>query len=310
MNFNFLRALSGVLVLAMLAAPAIAGAQEKKPAKAPAAQTRPATAANAAKGVMAKAAKATRVYLEAKMTDTGAPIETSVEWRVFGVKPGTDGKLPMLSETSGGVQAFDIPKGEYFIHAAYGHSGAVRRIVVEDGGEQRETFTLNAGALQLSGVTGTGSRIPLNLLRFDVYSKEADERGVRQLIARNVKPNEIVPFPAGTYHVVSQFGTLNAEIRADLRVEAGKVTQATIEHRAARMTFRLVKAAGGDAIADTAWSILTESGDVITERVSAFPAFVLSEGTYTAIARNDEKIYSRDFKVISGINQDIELLAE
>jgi hypothetical protein len=310
MNFNFLRALSGVLVLAMLAAPAIAGAQEKKPAKAPAAQTRPATAANAAKGVMAKAAKATRVYLEAKMTDTGAPIETSVEWRVFGVKPGTDGKLPMLSETSGGVQAFDIPKGEYFIHAAYGHSGAVRRIVVEDGGEQRETFTLNAGALQLSGVTGTGSRIPLNLLRFDVYSKEADERGVRQLIARNVKPNEIVPFPAGTYHVVSQFGTLNAEIRADLRVEAGKVTQATIEHRAARMTFRLVKAAGGDAIADTAWSILTESGDVITESVSAFPAFVLSEGTYTAIARNDEKIYSRDFKVISGINQDIELLAE
>jgi hypothetical protein len=294
MNSKFLRKLLQILLLAFIAAaPLAAIAQEGKPAAA------------------SKAAKAaTRVWLEAKMTDTGAPIESSVEWRVFAVKPGTDGKLPMLSQTSGGVKAFDIPKGEYFIHAAYGHSGAVRRIVVGDEGEQRETFTLNAGALQLSGVTGTGSRIPLNLLRFDVYSKVADERGVRQLIARNVKPNEIVPFPAGTYHVVSQFGTLNAEIRADLRVEAGKVTQATIEHRAARMTFRLVKTAGGDAIADTAWSILTESGDVITESVSAFPAFVLSEGTYTAIARNDEKIYSRDFKVISGINQDVELLAE
>ncbi|MCU0790331.1 MAG: hypothetical protein MUE79_04675 [Nitratireductor sp.] len=253
---------------------------------------------------------ATRVFFEAKMTDTGAPLEAGVEWRVFSEKPGVDGKLALLSKATGGVQAFDIPPGEYFIHAAYGHAGAVRRIVVEGKGEQRETFTLNAGALQLSGITGTGSRIPLNLLRFDVYANEADERGVRQLIARNVKPNEIVPFPAGTYHVVSQFGTLNAEIRADLRVEAGKVTQATIEHRAARMTFRLVKTAGGDAIANTAWSILTESGDVITESVSAFPAFVLSEGTYTAIARNEEKIYSRDFQVISGINQDIELMAD
>lgn len=244
------------------------------------------------------------------MTETGAPIEAGVEWRVFASAPAADGKLPLLSQATGGVQAFDIPMGEYFIHAAYGHSGAVRRIVVEEKGEQRETFTLNAGALQLSGITGTGARIPLNLLRFDVYSDEADERGVRQLIARNVKPNEIVPFPAGTYHVVSQFGSLNAEIRADLRVEAGKVTQATIEHRAARMTFRLVKSTGGDAIANTAWSILTESGDVITESVSAFPAFVLSEGNYTAIARNDEKIYSRDFEVLSGIDQDVELLAE
>ncbi len=244
------------------------------------------------------------------MTETGAPIEAGVEWRVFASAPAADGKLPLLSQATGGVQAFDIPKGEYFIHAAYGHSGAVRRIVVEEKGEQRETFTLNAGALQLGGITGTGARIPLNLLRFDVYSDEADERGVRQLIARNLKPNEIVPFPAGTYHVVSQFGSLNAEIRADLRVEAGKVTQATIEHRAARMTFRLVKSTGGDAIANTAWSILTESGDVITESVSAFPAFVLSEGNYTAIARNDEKIYSRDFEVLSGIDQDVELLAE
>ncbi len=251
-----------------------------------------------------------RIFFEAKTTETGAPIEKGVEWRVFGSKTGADGKLPLLAKADGGVKGFDVSPGEYLVHAAYGHSSAVRRIVVVPGNDQRETFTLNAGALQLSGVTGAGGRIPMNLLRFDVYSGEEDERNVRQLIARNVKPNEMVPFPAGTYHVVSQFGNLNAEIRADLRVEAGKVTQAVIEHRAARMTLRLVKQGGGDAIANTSWSVLTESGDVITESNSAFPAFVLSEGNYTAIARNDEKIYSRDFQVISGINQDVELMAE
>ena len=75
------------------------------------------------------------------------------------------------------------------------------------------------------------------------------------------------------------------------------------------MVFRLVRAAGSDAIANTAWSITNESGDLITESSSAFPAFVLSEGKYTAIAKNSEKIYSREFEVIAGVNQDIEVLA-
>ena len=251
-----------------------------------------------------------RVFFEAKMTETGAALESGVEWRVFAGKPGADGRLPLLGQSVGGVKGFDMVPGEYLVHAAYGHAGAVRRVVINENAEQRETFTINAGALQLSGITGNNTRIPANLLRFDVYADKEDERGVRQLIARNVKPNEIAPFPAGTYHVVSQFGGLNAEIRADLRVEPGKTTQAIIEHRAARITLRLVKQEGGDAIADTAWSVLTESGDLITESASAFPAFVLSEGTYTAIARNSEKIYSSDFEVVSGNNKEVELLAE
>ncbi|MFZ1814261.1 MAG: hypothetical protein WBO55_05610 [Rhizobiaceae bacterium] len=255
------------------------------------------------------ATKTTRVVFEARMTETTEALTDGVEWRIFGHKIGEDGKLPLLAQASGGVKAFDITPGEYFVHAAYGYSGAVRRIVVS-GEIDRENFTLNAGAFQLNGVTSDEGRIPPTLLRFDVYSKDADERGERQLVARNVRPLEIVPVHAGTYHVVSQYGRLNAEVRADIIVEPGKVTAVTIQHRAARITFKLVKTLGGDAIADTAWSLLTESGDVITESSSAFPAFVLSEGSYTAIAKNADKIYSRDFEVQSGTNRDVEVLAE
>ena len=250
-----------------------------------------------------------RVEFEARMTQNGAPIEKGIEWRIFGTAVNEEGQLTLLAQSEGGSKAFDVTPGEYFVHAGYGYASAIRKITVSED-SQREIFTFDAGALQLSGITGTGSRIPGDLLRFDIYEDAVDDRGVRKLIAHNVRPGEILPFPAGIYHVVSQYGRLNAEIRADLRVEPGKITQANIEHRAARMTFRLVDREGGDAIADTAWSILTEAGDVITESSSAFPAFVLSEGTYTAIARNDERIYSRDFKVISGVNQDIELLIE
>ncbi len=97
-------------------------------------------------------------------------------------------------------------------------------------------------------------------------------------------------------------------IRADIQVAAGKLTQATIQHRAARITFKLVSSVGGEAIADTAWSILTASGDIIAENVGAFATMVLSEGNYTAVARNKDRIYQRDFAVKAGRNSDVELL--
>lgn len=254
-------------------------------------------------------AQATRVTFEARMTEEGPPVDSGVEWRVFGTQIGDNGRLPLLATAQSGIQAFDMSPGEYFVHAAYGFAGAVRRITVKPDTET-EVFTLDAGALQLNGVTGEDTAIPAKFLRFDVYARQADERGERQLIARNIRPGEIIPFHAGTYHVVSQYGRLNAEVRADLRVEPGKVTQATIQHRAARVVLRLVRQKGGDAIADTAWSIITESGDQITESSSAFPAFVLSEGKYTAIAKNNEQIYSQEFDVVSGVNRDIEILAQ
>lgn len=255
------------------------------------------------------AAQALRVDLVAAMTEDGEIIQSGVQWRIFDAEIDADGKLPLLQSVVGGSQSFNFTQGEYLVHAAYGYASAVRRVVV-DRDNMLVRFVFDAGALQLDAVTGTGSRISPQRLRFDIYSQRADERGIRQLIARDIRAGQIVPFPKGTYHVISQYGRLNAEIRADLRVEAGQVTQAVIEHRAARMSFRLVREAGGDAIADTQWSILTESGDVITESASAFPAFVLSEGSYTALARNSERVYSRDFRVLSGVDEEVELLAE
>jgi hypothetical protein len=36
---------------------------------------------------------------------------------------------------------------------------------------------------------------------------------------------------------------------------------------------------------------------------------VLAEGDYRAIARNDGRVYERDFKVITGVDGDVEVLA-
>jgi hypothetical protein len=87
------------------------------------------------------------------------------------------------------------------------------------------------------------------------------------------------------------------------------LTDITVTHRAAAITLKLVGDRGGEALANTAWSVLTPGGDVIKESIGAFPRVILAEGEYRAIARNEGKVYERDFKVVTGVDGDVEVLA-
>ncbi|MFB2553278.1 hypothetical protein [Ensifer soli] len=248
------------------------------------------------------------VALEAKLTANGGPVEQGLSWRVFSPIPGEDGKLPLLATSEGGSAAFTLVPGEYFVNVAFGRAGATRKIhVPESGAMERQVLVLDAGGIMLNAVSGSDVRIPPSELRFSVYSSEVKEDGERPLIVADVAPESVVRLNAGTYHVVSDYGSVNAVIRADIQVEAGKLTQATLQHRAAKLTLKLVSEAGGEAIADTAWSILTSSGDTVSESVGAFPTLVLAEGSYIVVARNKDKIYQRDFTVEAGVNTDIEV---
>jgi hypothetical protein len=249
------------------------------------------------------------VHLEAKLAEGGQPMKYGLSWRIFSPIPGPDGKLPMLASSEGGSTSFDLDPGDYFVHVAFGRAGATKKLKVsatEDPAPQ--TLVLDAGGMVLNAVSGSDVRIPPDELSFAIYSNEVKEDGERGLIMDNVKPNEIVRLNAGTYHVVSDYGKVNATIRADIKIEAGRLTQAVIQHRAAKITLKLVSQTGGEAIADTAWSILTASGDSVAESVGAFPVVVLAEGNYTAVARHKNNIYQRDFTVTSGRNQDVEVL--
>jgi hypothetical protein len=98
-------------------------------------------------------------------------------------------------------------------------------------------------------------------------------------------------------------------VRSDVHVQAGKLIDIAVTHRAAVITLKLVNEARGEALANTQWSVLTPGGDVIKESIGAFPRVVLAEGDYRAIARNEGKTFQRDFKVITGVDGEVEVLA-
>ncbi|WP_436799547.1 hypothetical protein [Rhizobium oryzicola] len=255
------------------------------------------------------AAISREVTLEAKLVPNGEVMKSGLTWRVFSPIPGPDGKLPLVATAEGGKADFHLSPGDYFVNVAFGRAGITKKLnVPADGAAPRETLVLDAGGIVLKGVAGKDQRIPDKQLTFSVYSSDVRDDGERGLIMANVAPNTIIRLNAGKYHVVSEYGDINSVVRADIQVEAGKLTEATLTHRAAQVTLKLVSQKGGEAIADTAWSVLTAGGDVVSESVSAFTTMVLTEGDYTAIARNKDKIFQKEFSIKAGKNVDVEVM--
>ena len=248
-----------------------------------------------------------QLTVAAKMSEDGDLIPDGIVWRIFKPDPSDDGKLPLIGTANGGTTRFALEPGPYLVHAAFGRAGITKRITVGQDNRE-EILVLDAGGLKLNSTLSGGIRIPPEKLRFSIYAGEESADGEKALILPNVKPNEIVRLNSGTYHIVSNYGDVNATIRADIRVEAGKITEAAVEHKAAEITLKLVREEGGEAMADTAWSVLNPSGEIIKESVGAFASMVLAEGDYVVIAKNKDKLFQRDFTVAAGRNQDVEVL--
>jgi hypothetical protein len=173
-------------------------------------------------------------------------------------------------------------------------------------GNLSERVSLSAGGLSLGGVI-VDRPVPANAISFSVFVPLAGNSEGR-LVAENVKAGDILRLPEGTYHVVSIYGDANAIRRADVKVESGKLVEATLFHRAAKATLKLVQTPGGEAFAGTAFSVLTPGGDVIREAIGAFPEVILAEGEYVLIARQGGQVHTHEFKIEAGLNRDIEVV--
>ena len=123
-----------------------------------------------------------------------------------------------------------------------------------------------------------------------------------------VKPDVVIRLNAGIYRIVSTYGDANAQVEADVTVEAGKLSEATVSHSAARVTFKLVAREGGEALPDTQWTVQTADGEVVKRSVGALPTHIIAPGSYTVIAKSGTRAFKRDFTVADGEATQVEVL--
>lgn len=336
-NIRFLRAPAAALVMAVAVAGSVllpAGVLAQEPAKraqpAPAEKpAQPAAGPLQLPGAVAPKPEVARpdpdkgrVRLLAYYVEKGEQVASGITWRVFLERAEPDGSHKLVKEVSGAAPVVALEPGNYVVHAAWGLAGGVKRVAVAKG-EQDVKMVLNAGALRVLGIIAD-RKVPRDRLLISIYVPEGRNPEAK-LIARNVKPGEVVRLPKGTYRIVSTYleeskpgaqeedpkeRATNSVVNADVRVEPGKLVETTLKHRAARLTFKLVNAAGAEAIANTNFTVLTPGGDVIREMIGAFPSMILAEGGYVAIARNNGRTFQRPFIVQSGINKDVEILTK
>jgi hypothetical protein len=244
------------------------------------------------------------------------PVREGLQWRVFEESPGADGNYKLVAQSTEATPNLPLPDGNFIVHATLGLAGATKRITI-NGSLLNETLVLNAGGLRLAGLLGDTPINPAKL-SISIYVPERDNPEAKLVVA-NAKSGDTIGLPEGNYHIVSTLldaatngsaSPTNSLISADLRVQAGKLTDATLRHRAAAITLKLVNSQGGEALANTAFTVLTPGGDIIREMIGAFPSATLAEGEYVAIARHDSKTYQTSFKVESGVAKDVEVLAK
>ncbi len=241
-------------------------------------------------------------------------IGSGLIWRVFDARSDVNGGHALVAESNDPAPTFQLPDGDYIVHAACGLAGADKEIAV-NGAPLNERLVMHAGALKIEGRLGDA---PIAASRLDntVYLPDHNDPEAK-LIIPNLKAGAPECLPEGAYHIVSTLMDVapgsnvptNSNVSADMRVQAGKLTDVVLRHRAAAMTLKLVNAPGGEALANTSFSILTPGGDVIREMIGAFPSIVLAEGEYVAIARHDNTTFQATFKVVANQNRDVEVIA-
>jgi hypothetical protein len=274
-----------LLVLAMAGLAIAARAQMPPP--------RPATPSAIPPGVVA---------FQAMYAATNKPVTGDVEWRIYSLQGGEPNLAASSKDTA---PSFALTPGDYMVHVTHGLASSTKRVTM-GAAPLSERLVISAGGLVVRAKLAEAP-LAANRQAISVFIPQAnDSEG--KLVTNALKAGELLRLPEGTYHIVSTYAGSNSVTRADIAIQSGRVTEATMNHRAATMTLKLVRQVGGVALANTAWTVQTPGGDVIREALGAFPSLELAEGEYDVIARNEGREFKDKMKVVSGVNRDHEVI--
>ncbi|WP_156453109.1 hypothetical protein [Polycladidibacter stylochi] len=243
--------------------------------------------------------KQATLYLVAKLAKGMPNLTKGLTWHVYEAKENTDGSLNLIQTVQDSDCELRLEPGRYLVHTAYGNVTTVTRYDLTPG-VTTGTILLNAGGIRLDAAFAKDLKVPRSQLRFDIYDMTYDSEGNRKKIASNIKAGALIPVAAGTYHIVSRYGEINAKVRADIHVGAGKLTEAMLYMKAGSVTLKLVDEHTDSSLANTAWTVLTSSGDKIASGNGAYLDLTLASGRYQVIAQNSGHTFKDNFDVLTG----------
>jgi hypothetical protein len=246
--------------------------------------------------------------LSAVLAKGTQPINSGVIWRLYDGRAQNDGSYRLLETHQVAQPRLNMVPGDYLINVSYGLAQITKRVTVWPGKRTADVFNLHAGGLRLYATLAKQPLLSEQALNFRIFSDETDQSGNRRMLVSKAKPGIVIRLNSGNYRVVSTYGDANSVVEADVKVESGKLTEATLDHQAGRITFKLVSRPGGEAMADTIWGVYTPDGMLVKKSGGAFSTHVLAVGNYEVKASYNGVDYARTFTVTAGDKKAVEVV--
>ena len=249
-----------------------------------------------------------QVALQAVLYENGPQINNTLVWRIFRVQSESDGSFDLVATQEEIAPSFDLAAGQYYVNVSYGLAHVTESVTLQPGRRAFRQLVLNAGGLKLAGVDDAAAPLAERSVTFSVFTDERNQFGERQVVAEDISADVLLRLNAGLYHVVSRYGDANATSSADVTIEAGRLTQVTMHHDAARVTLKLVDEPGGEALAGTRWQIFSSAGDLIMTSAGALPTHILAAGRYRISAIREGRRFEAEFDLAAGSRRELEVI--
>jgi len=240
------------------------------------------------------------VTLLALLTEEGKEIKSGLVWRIFRAEGDRRGHFKLLYKLTTPRAQINLPVASYLVNLAWGRSHLTEKIDILSSKPLTRKLVLNAGGLRLGAQHMQGMPLLPHQVSYQIYSDERDQFGERQLLVDKAPQGKIIRLNAGIYHVKSRYGNANGIIETDITVEAGKLTEAIINHTATKVIFKLVNQPGGEALAGAVWRILSPDGKLVKKTGGALPSLILAAGEYTINARYGSRTFARKVAIEPG----------
>ena len=225
------------------------------------------------------------------------PLTAGVKWLVLDRNNKT-----VLTSTEA-QPLLKLPKGDYTVQVRLGFARAAKQVSVSEGVIKPVKLVLNAGGLRVNAVVSGSRAIKADRVSFALHSAS----GQIPVTINHLPGNRIIHLNAGTYTIRSQYGNANAVVEADVVVQPGKLTEATLNHSAGKVVFKLsVPGQPGEASA-TRWQIEKPDGTLVKVSKATSPSFILASGPYEVSVQQGGKAYRSSFEVQSGKNILVEI---
>ena len=250
------------------------------------------------------------IKLSAKLTAEMRPISLPVEWSIYKVESGDQTLWKQVGAVRAAEPTMKLDPGRYLVRARYGHVTASKMVEVKPRKQSDITFVLNAGGLRiLSHLIFVDAPRGKQATHF-IYTGDADENGMRQLVAKSQIQGDVIALNAGRYRVISRLGEANSVVSTDVTVSPGVLTAVEVNHKAGVLSLKIDDDADAPSTAKTNLVVVDDDGNLVARARGDAVQTILAPGRYSITVERAGKKVTEDFDIRIGESKAINLNLE